>query len=162
MPLIRPWSRVSNIRSVRERGPTGGGGLDTEALQEVIAAPAAGLQPDLVEPQDVFVRVGVGSLADLVQGIDHRLEVLRELAEHLAQYPPLPARHGVGERGVGMTAHGDVVVDVDELARKTLREESRDEEGDITETLQAAVAILRRARLEGFGEHDYEGLQTCA
>src|ERR1700730_856322 len=161
MPLIRSWSRVSNILSVGERGATSGGGLHAETLQDVVGAPATGLQPDLVQPQNVLVRVGVRGLADFVQSIDHRLEVLRQLAEYLAENPRFASGHRVGKGSVGPTAHGDVIVDVDQLARKALCEESRDEERDIAQTLQAAVAISRGTRLQSFGEHDHKGFEAC-
>src|SRR5882762_684364 len=93
MSPMRSWSRFRIMGSVCE-GRAGCEGraagcrrIDAEALENVVAAAAAGLQPDLVQPEDVLVGMRVGSLAQLVQRIDHRLKLLGELAEHVAQDP---------------------------------------------------------------------------
>ena len=55
-----------------------------------------------------------------------------------------------------------MVVDVDELAREALREESRDEQRHVAEPLQSAMAIRGGWRLERFGEHHHERLEAGA
>src|SRR5579859_1892472 len=122
MPLIRLCSRVSNMASVSERGTAGSSRLYTQTLENVIAALAAGLQPDFIQPQNVLVGMGVVALADFVQCIHHGLKLLGQLVEHLAQDFSLAARQRVAQRGVGSTAHVNVIVDINELAREALRE----------------------------------------
>src|SRR5579864_6756877 len=118
MPPIRLCRRDSSMRSVRERGAAWGG-VDAEALELRIAAGTAGLQPDLVQAQDVQVRVPPGALTDLVERIDHRLELLRQLREHGREHPPPAPRDGLRQLAVGPPPHGNVIVDVDEFRRET-------------------------------------------
>src|SRR6267154_3936899 len=93
MSPIRSWRRfrimgsVCESRAAREGCTAGCRRIDTEALENVVTTAAAGLQPDLVQPQDVLVRMCVRSLAHLVQRIDQRLKLLGELAEHITQDP---------------------------------------------------------------------------
>src|ERR1700722_18768087 len=134
------------------------GRVHTQALENLVRALASGLQPDFIEPQNVAIRMPVGRLRKLVQGIDERLEFLRKLGEYRAQYAPRAARVRHRKRAVGASAHRDVIVDVDELAGETLGEEPGNEERYIPEPLQAAVAVLGRGRLEGLRQHDGERL----
>ncbi len=114
----------------------------------------AGLHPYLVQPQDVRVGVSIGHLADFVQRIHQRLKLLRELRidgrDAASRHGAL---HGIRQRAVGVSAHGDVVVDVDQFAREAAREESRDEQRDIAEALQAPLPRGGGRRLERIGQH---------
>src|SRR5579875_2121962 len=129
MPPMSSCSCVRIIGSMGELGAAGRGRIDPEALEERVAAAAAGLQPDFIEAQDVLGRVRIGALGELVERIDHGLELLRELREHVAEDPALAAGERFREHAVGAPAHGDVIVDVDQLAREALREEAGDEKG---------------------------------
>ena len=53
-----------------------------------------------------------------------------------------------GKRAVGLPAHGDVVVDVDQLAGEAGGEESGDEQRHVAEALQAAEPGFAGGRLE--------------
>src|ERR1700720_372661 len=108
MSPMKSWSRFRIMRSVGERRTAGRRRIDAKALENIVATATARLQPDLVQPQDVFVRVGVRSLAHLVQRIDHWLKLLGQLAEHAAQYPAPATRQCFGEGRVRTSAHGDV------------------------------------------------------
>ncbi len=103
--------------------------------------------------------MAVRRLADLVQRIDHRLELRGELGEHLREHAAAAAFERIREDAVGAAAHRDVVVHVYELAREALREEAGDEQRDVPEALQAPVSIARGRRLERLGEHHDERLQ---
>ena len=92
---------------------------------------AAGLDPQLVQAQPVAIRMLVGALADLVERVDHRRELRGQLGEHLAQRAAARRAAILGERAVGSSTHGDVVVDVDQLARETGGEEPGDEQRDV-------------------------------
>ena len=63
------------------------------------------------------------------------------------------ALHGIRQRAVGVAAHRDVIVDVDQFAREAAREESGDEQRDVAEALQRALARGGTRRLERFGQH---------
>src|ERR1700722_1209891 len=143
---------------MRDGEARAGGRMHAQTLENLIGAPASGLQPDLIEAQDVAIRMPVGGLRKLVQGIDERLEFLRKLGEYRAQHPARAARVRHCKRSVGASAHRDVIVDVDELARETLGKEAGNEERYAPEPLQAAVAVLGRGRLEGLRKHDGERL----
>ena len=146
-------------RAARRRPPVGS---TPRRLQQRVAAAAAGLEPDLVEAQDVLVGMGMGRLGELVERIDHGLEFLRQLREDVAEHPALAPGQRFGEHGVGAPAHGDVIVDVDQLAREALREEAGDEERDVSQALQAAVAVAGAARLERLRQHDHQRFQARA
>src|SRR5579871_6764981 len=107
MPPSRSCRRLSSML-VREGRAAGVARIDPEALQQPEAARAAGLEPDLVEPQDVAVGVPVGTLADLVERIHQRLELAGQLGEYPGQRTLAAARGGMRERAVGTPAHGDV------------------------------------------------------
>src|SRR6185437_15052646 len=148
MPPISCYSCVRITGSVGDLCSGGRGRVDTQALEQRIGAAASGLEPDLVEPQDVLVGMRVGGLGQLVEGIHHGLEFLRQLREDVAQHPALAPGQHLTKDAVGAPAHRDVIVDVDELAREALRKEAGDEERDIAKPLQVAVAVVGRARLE--------------
>ena len=123
-------------------------GRDTESLQDRVRARAAGLQPDLVQPQDVAVGVRVRHLATSLSTSTSRWNFCASSRKTAANARPRSVRaQVVRQRAVGAAAHRDVVVDVDELAREALREESGDEQRDVAEPLQRFVALLRRRRL---------------
>ena len=63
------------------RDGAGGDGADAELEQQPVRARAAGLVPQLVEAQHVARRLARRALADLVQGIDERLELVLEFRE---------------------------------------------------------------------------------
>src|SRR5487761_318759 len=127
MPPISCCSCVRITGSVGELRSGGRGRIDAEALEKRIGAAAAGLEPDLVEPQDVLVGMRVGCLRELIERIDHGLEFLRQLREDVAEHLALAPSQRFGENSVGAPSHGDVIVDVDQLAREALREEAGDE-----------------------------------
>src|SRR5258708_16121912 len=115
--------------------------MHTEPSEQRVAAGTAGRQPDLVETQDVPVRVRVGALAYFVERVHQRLEFLRQLGKYRRQHPsPAPCGRR-GERRISAPAHGDVVVDVDEPGGEAAREEAGDEERHVAEALQKAVAL---------------------
>src|SRR5450432_3106253 len=121
MPPSTSCRRLSSML-VREGGPAGSTGVDAQALEQRVAALAAGLQPDLVEPQDVAIRVPVGALADLVQGIHERLEFRGQLGEYAGQHALAAAGGRLGKRTVGAATHRNVIVDIDQLRGESLRE----------------------------------------
>src|SRR4030088_2337404 len=98
MSPMRSWSCFRIMGSVCEGRTAGGRRIDAQALENVEATAAAGLQPDLIEPQDVLVGMRVRSLAQLVQRIDHRLKLLGQLAEYVAQHPASSPRQSFGQR----------------------------------------------------------------
>src|SRR5262245_22665302 len=106
------WSLRSSI-SVTVRRARGERRLDGDPAQQRLRAAAAGLQPDLVEAQDVAVAVRVRHLAHFVECVYEALELLCELAEHARERLAAATAHAVGERAVGAAAHRDVIVDVD-------------------------------------------------
>jgi hypothetical protein len=63
-------------------------------------------------------------------------------------------------RAGGAAAHGDVIVDVDDLAGESARQEPGDEQRHVPEPLQAAVALLARACLECLRQQDDERLEA--
>ena len=68
-------------------------------------------------------------LAHVVQRVDQALELGGKLGEYAAEGAAARAlRAAVGERAVGSPAHRNVVVDVDQPPRESMREESRDEQ----------------------------------
>src|SRR5690606_27420879 len=116
---------------------------DAESPQYREGARAAGLQPDFVQPQDILVAVRVRVLRHFVEHVHEPLELLRKLQEHRGErLAAQRASHVLSQRAVGASAHGDVIVDIDELAREALREEPRDEQGDVAEATQRCVALL--------------------
>src|SRR5215472_7007317 len=127
MPPMRLCSRDSSMRSVCECRAAGGGGIDTEPLELRVAAGAAGLQPDLVETQDVAVGLRARALAHLVQRLDHGLKLLGQLREHRGEHASAAMRGRLREGPISAAAHGDVVVDVDELRGEAVSEEPGDE-----------------------------------
>src|SRR5581483_9644665 len=142
MPPMSCCSCVRITGSLGELRPARGRRIDSETLEDRIAAAAAGLEPDLVEPQHVLVEMRVGALRELIERIHHRLEFLRQLREHAAEHPALAAGEGFGKNAVGAPAHGDVIVDVDQLAGEALREEPGDEQRDVAQALQIAIAVI--------------------
>src|SRR5579863_765333 len=150
------------IMSVSEGRPAGSRRVDSEALQQTVAAATPRLQPDLVQAQDVLVGVGIRGLADVVQGIHQRLKFLRQLGEDVAEDARPAARKCLGERPIRAAAHRDVIVDIDQLAGKALREESSHEQRDISEALQPAVPMLSGGRLERLRKHHDERLEAGA
>jgi hypothetical protein len=128
--------------------------LHTELAQQPMRTPAAGLHPDLIEAQDVRIGMAMRHFAHFVERVHQPLELLRQLGvdgRHAASGQR--ALQGVGQRPVGIAAHGDVIVDVDELARETAREESGDEQRYVAETLQAALPRRLARGVERIGEH---------
>src|SRR3569833_2872690 len=101
MSLMKPWSCLRIMRSVCERRSAGGRGIDTETLQQVKAAAAAGLQPDLIHPQHLLVSMLLRGLAHFVLRIDHGLELLGLLFEDFALHAAPAARHCFSERRIG-------------------------------------------------------------
>src|SRR3954471_23942107 len=160
MSPMKSWSCLRIMRSVCERRSAGGRWIDTEALQQVKAAAAAGLQPDLIQPQDVLVSMLIRGLAHFIQCIDHGLELLGQLTEHFAQHAATAARQCFSERGIGPSAHRDVIVDINQLASEALREEPGYEQGNISEALQATIAIFARRSLQRFRQHDHERFEA--
>ena len=116
-------------------------------------ARTAGLEPDLVQPQDVGLGVASRRIADLAQRIHQRLELGRQFGKYPSQDLPAAARQAARQRAVGAAAHRDVIVDVDQLARKAVGEEAGDEQRHIAQALQAAFALERARRLERIGQH---------
>src|SRR5437868_845898 len=97
----------------------------TQLLQQAERARTTGLQPNLVETQDVAVAMGMCHLGHVVQHIDQTLELVSEFSEYHCEC--LTADAGtrvVGKRAVRVATHGNVIVDVDQPARKALRKES--------------------------------------
>src|SRR5579863_5857278 len=154
MPPMSCCSCVRITGSVRELRSGGHRRIDAEALEERVAAPAAGLEPYLVEPQDILVGMRVGCLRELVERIDHGLEFLRQLREYTDQDPAFAAGQRFGEDAVGTPSHRDVIVDVDQLACEALRKKPGNEERDVAQALQVAVAVAGGACLERLGQHD--------
>ena len=113
---------------MRERAACAGRRLYSQALEYLVRAATARLQPDFIEAQDVAIRMAVGALGEFVQSIDERLEFAGELGKDCTQDPPWAARVRGGKRAVGTPAHGNVVVNVDELPREALCKESGDEQ----------------------------------
>ena len=110
-----------------------------------------------------LIRVRVRHFRNLVEDVDEALELLRQLEEDGGECLAADrAAQVVGERAVGTAAHGDVVVDVDQLAREALREEAGDEQRDVTEATQRFVALLGGRRFGGVGEHVRERLEAHA
>src|SRR5579872_4461056 len=105
MPPMSCCNCVRITGSVGGLRPAGRGGIDSETLQERVAAAAAGLEPDLIEPQDVLVGMRMGALRELVERIHHGLEFLRQLREHVAEHPALAAGEGFSEHAVSAPAH---------------------------------------------------------
>src|ERR1700733_14242106 len=136
MPPMRSCSRDSSMRSVLERTAAGAGGIDPQALQLPVAARAAGLQPDLVQAQDIAVAMRGVALAHLVERVHHGLEFLGQLREYARQYPPAAMGCGLRQSAVRAAAHGDVVVDIDEFPGKAAREEAGDEQCHVAQALQ--------------------------
>src|SRR4051812_28960482 len=131
MSPIKSWRRFRIMRSVSEARSARSGRIDAETLEQIETSATSRLQPDLIQPQNVFVGMRVRSLADLVQSIHHRLEFRGQLAEDFAQYAPTAPRHGVSECRIRSAAHGDAIVDVNQLAGKALREKTGNEQRDI-------------------------------
>src|SRR6516164_1286081 len=74
-----------------------------------------------------------------------------------------PAGRGLRECAVGAPAHGDVVIDVDELGSETLGEEPGDEQRHVPEPLQVAVALGGAwRRRQCLAQHRYQWLQPQA
>src|SRR6202050_2509102 len=115
MSPMKLCSRDSSMRSVREGGAAAAGRIDPEALQLLVAARTAGLEPHLVETQHVAVAVRAAALTYLVERIHHGLELARQLREHVAEHAAAPVLGRLRQRAVGAAAHGDVIVDVDQL-----------------------------------------------
>ena len=122
--------------------PERGVGNDAALDQQLAAAAAAGLQPPLVQAQQVGVRRAGRALADLGQHVDEADELVGQLGED--------RRECVGL----VPAQGAVRAAAD--ARRSSRrrracgegvgEEPRDEERDIADLLEAG-ALLRRRRV---------------
>ena len=82
-----------------------------------------GTQPDFVQPHDVLIGVHIGRIRNLVEHINERLELGGQFVEHVAEHGrAAPISHGVRKITVSRSAHGDVVVDIDLVARETARE----------------------------------------
>src|SRR5512146_1732023 len=97
MPPMSCCSCVRITGSVRELRAAGRGRIDAEALQQRVGAAAAGLEPYLVEPQDVLVGMRVGGFRELVERIDHGLEFFGQFRENAAEHPALASRQRLGE-----------------------------------------------------------------
>ena len=67
-----------------------------------------------------------------------------------------------GKRAVGAPAHGDVIVDVDELAGEALREKSGDEQRHVAQRCKPRLRSRRGRRLERLGQHDHQRLEARA
>ncbi len=106
--------------------------------------------------------MGIGGLAELVEGVHQRLELVGQLGEHRAEHAPASPRQRLAERCIRPAAHRNVVVDVDQLARKATREESGNEQGDVAEPLQAPIAVAGAGRFERLRQHDDERLEARA
>src|SRR5579885_3877708 len=137
MPPMSCCSCVRITGSVGELGSARACGIDAQALEDRVGAAAAGLEPYLVEPQDVLVGMRICGLRELVERIDHGLEFLRQLREDVAEHPALATRQRLGEDAVGAPSHGDVIIDVDQLAREALCEEAGDRSEEHTSELQS-------------------------
>ncbi len=74
--------------------------------------------------------------------------------------PDVRSLHGIREGAVGVAAHRDVIIDVDQFSRKAACEESRDEQGDIAEPLQSALPRRGARRIQRLGEHVRERLDA--
>jgi hypothetical protein len=96
----------------------------------------------------------IGHLADFIESVDQRLKFARELRVN-RRYAAARhgALHGIRQRTVCVSAHRDVVVDVDQFAREAAREKSRDEQGDVAEALQAPLPRSGGRRLERIRQH---------
>src|SRR5260370_4304248 len=96
----------------------------------------------------------VGHLADLIEGVVQGLKFPRELRVN-RRYAAARhgALHGIRQRAVRVSAHRDVIVDVDQFAREAAREKSRDEQGDVSEALQAPLPRSGCRRLERIRQH---------
>src|SRR6202790_921937 len=96
----------------------------------------------------------VGYLADFIEGVDQRLKFPRELRVNRRYAASRDgALHGIRQRAVRVSAHRDVVVDVDQFAREAAREKSRDEQGDVAEALQAPLPRSGGRRLQRIRQH---------
>src|ERR1700686_866931 len=62
--------------------------FDTELAQQAVGAWTGGLEPDLIQPPDVGLRVAPGRIADLAERIHQRQELGCKLREHTANHPP--------------------------------------------------------------------------
>ncbi len=123
-------------------------------------AAAAGLVPQLVEPQQVARGIGLRAVADFLQHVDQRLELVLELGEDFRERALRPVVRRLRQRTVGAPAHGDVVIDVHRAARETAGEEAGDEERDVAQALQRAVAVAVVRRFDRLGEHERERLEA--
>src|SRR5690606_26556216 len=138
-------------------------GLDAEATKYPLSALAAGLQPDVVETQDVDVVAAPRLVAHLVQHVDEVLKLRRELGKDGREYLPAHAAANVlRQRAVGRAAHPHVVIDVHLPPREALSEEAGDKQRDVADPLQSEVALLRRARVHRLGKNQRERLQSAA
>src|SRR5580658_10895000 len=99
-------------------------GLDAQPAQQSACARTAGLEPDLVQAQHVGLAVASRGVADFAERIHQGLKLRRKLGKYTPEHLPAPAAQSSSKRAVGVTAHGDVIVDVDELACKAVRKES--------------------------------------
>src|SRR5213594_3722782 len=81
-------------------------GDDPALHQQLAAPPTAGLQPLLIEPEQVGVRRAGRALADFRQHIYEADELLAEFCVHRRERVALDA----AERAVGAAADADVVV----------------------------------------------------
>ncbi len=106
--------------------------------------------------------MGVGGLAELIQRIHQRLELVGQLGEHVAEHFAAASRERLAQRAVSAATHGNVVVDVDELARKAACKESGNKQGHIPEPLQAAIAVTLGGSLEGIRQHESQRFQAHA
>src|ERR1700722_19885231 len=111
---LTAWASVLRDRDRR--------GFDPELAQQAVGARTAGLEPDLVQPQDVGLGVAPRRIADLTQRIHQRQELGRKLREYTAHDLPAATRQAAGQGAVGAPAHRNVIVDVDQLARKAVGE----------------------------------------
>src|SRR5580704_18363445 len=151
--------RQQHAPSVLEDRATGDGRIDAETLELAVAPRATGLQPYLVQAQDVGIRARPVPLAHLVERIDHWLELARQLTEYAGECPAARMPGRVRQRVVGTTAHGDVVVDVDQLAREAVGKEPGDEKRHVAKALQGAVLMGGIGwRLERLTQHRREWL----
>src|SRR5450759_4001633 len=88
MPPMSSWMCRRIIGSMRERAACAGRRLYSQALEYLVRAATARLQPDFIEAQEVAIRMAVGALGEFVQSIDERLEFAGELGKDCTRRGP--------------------------------------------------------------------------
>jgi len=107
--------------------------------------------------------VAVRHVAHFIERIHQTLEFLRQLRVHRGDAAPgHGALQGIRQRAVGVAAHGNVIVDIDQFAREAAREKARDEQRHIAEALQRAMPRAGAGSFQGIRQHMRQRLDAQA